>query len=183
MMVVMLMVVTAAALLVMIMVMMLMVVTAAAMLVMVVVVMVMLLLQLSQLSSQSCLTLHRLDQLLAGKLVPGGGHDGGIFVVLPDHGNRGIQLCLSSGVRTREDDGGGSLDLVIIELTKVLHVDLDLACVTYCHGIAQGHFLIGDLVHGADNIAELAHAGGLDDDSVRVILLDDLGQCLAKVAY
>ena len=143
----------------------------------------MLLLQLCQLSSQCCLALHCAQQLLASQVAPGGGDDGSLGIVLPQQRHGCIQLGLGDGISTGQDDGGSGLDLVIIELAEVLHIDLDLARVGNGDGIAQGDFLIGDLVHCADNIRQLAHTGGLDEDAVRVILLDDLSQGLAEVAH
>ena len=190
MMMVMLVVVAAAAFLIVMMVMMLvLLVVMAAAAVLVVVVVVMLLsgqafhLHLSQFGSQGCLSLHGGDQLIAGQLGPGGGDDGGDLIVLPDHGNAGVQLGLGHGIGAGQDDGGCGLDLIVIELAKVLHVDLHLAGVSNGHGVAQGHVLIGHLVDSADNVGQLAHAGGLDDDAVGVILRDDLGQGLSEVAH
>ena len=148
---------------------------------MVVMVMFMLFLQLCQLSSQSCLTVHCTQQLLTGQLIPGSGNDGSIPVVLPQHGNSGIQLCLRNGTGTGEDDGRSGFHLIVVELTEVLHVDLDLACVYDSHGIAQGNGFRSHLIDSADDIRQLANAGGFNDDPLRVILLDDLGQSLTEV--
>ena len=188
-MVVMLVVVMAAAAFpVVIMVVMLVVMVAAAafLIIMVVVVMVMvlmLLLQLCQLLGQGRLALQSVKDLLTGELAPGGGDDGGSGIVLSQHGHGGVQLCLGNGIGPGQDDGGSGFDLVVVELAEVLHVDLHLTGVHHCHGIAQGHGFAGDLVHGTDHIGQLAHAGGLNDDPVGIILLDHLGQGLAKVAH
>jgi hypothetical protein len=162
----------------------LMIVTAAAMLLMLMmVVMLVLLLQLGQLCCQGCLAFHGLQQLCAGELIPGSGDNGGLLIVLPDQGNGGIQLILGHHIGTGQDDGGSSFDLVVIELTKVLHVDLHLTGIADSHGVTQGHILIGHLLHSADHIGQLAHAGGLDNDAVGVVLCDDLLQSLAEVTH
>ena len=183
MMMVMLMVVMAAAALVLLMVMvMLMVMVTAAALVFFMM-MLMFLLQLCQFSSQSGLTFHGLDQLLAGQLIPGGGNDGRLLVMLTNQGNGCIQLCLRRGIGTGENDGGSGFDLVVVELTEVLHVDLHLAGIADSHGVAQSDLVIGDLFHSGNDIGQLADTGGFDDDPVGVILLDHLRQRLAEVAH
>ena len=169
---------------VMMLVLLVVMVTAAAMLIMVMMmVMLMGMLQLCQFLCQSGLTLHSLDQLGAGKLTPGSGDNGGLLVMLPDQGNRGIQLGLRCGIGTGENDGGSGFDLVVVELTKVLHIDLHLAGIADSNGVTQRHFLIHNLLHSADNIGQLAHTGGLNDDPVGVVLRDDLLQRLAEVAH
>ena len=163
-----------------------MVAAAAAVLILVMVMMVMMLVlvhQLGKLVGQGGLTLHGGGELLAGELRPGGGDDDGLVIVLPKHGNGGVQLGLGNGIRPGQDDGGGGLHLVVVELTEVLHIDLDLARVYHGYGVAQGHFLIHDLLHRADDIGQLAHAGGLDENPVGVVLLDNIGQRLAEIAH
>ena len=188
MMVVMLMIVVAATALALfvVMVMMLMVmVTAAALLIMVmmmVVMMLMLLLQLGKVGSQCCIAFHGLDQLLAGELCPVGGDQGSLVIALTDQLHSGIQLVLGHILAPGQDDGGSGLDLVIVELTEVLHVDLDLACIGNSNGVAQLHIMTHDLLHCADDIGQLAHTGGLNDDPVGMELRDHLLQRLAEVA-
>ena len=159
------------------------VVTAAAVTLFVVMVMVVLFLQLCKLRSQGCLTFHGLQQLLTGQFAPGSGDNGGMLIVLPEHGNCHIQLLLRDRIGAGEDNGGSSFHLVIVELAKVLHIHLNFAGIHYCNRVAQKHILGSDLLHSGDHIAELAHAGGLDDDAVGVVLRDDLGQRPAKVAH
>ena len=43
--------------------------------------------------------------------------------------------------------------------------------------------MANDLLHGANDIGQLADAGGLDDDTVGMVLSDDLLQGLAEVAH
>ena len=166
----------------MVMMLMVMVMTAAAMLVMVMVMFVVMH-QLCDLSCQGSLTLHSLDQLCTGEGVPGSGDDGSSFIVLPEHSNCSIQLLLGNGIGAGENNGRGGFHLVVIELTKVLHINLDLAGVHNSNGVAQGHFLIGDLIDRCDHIRQLANTGGFNNDAIRIVLLNDLGQCLAEVTH
>ena len=148
-----------------------------------VVVMLLLLMQLCQLGSQSGLAFQCGSQLLAGQLAPGSGDDGSLVVVLPEHGHGSIQLGLGDGIGTGQDDGGSGFDLVVVELAEVLHIDLHLTGIHNRHGVANGNFLVGDLVDRTDHIRQLANAGGLDDDPVRMILVDHPGQGLAEVTH
>ena len=182
------MVMAAAALFLVVMV-VLMVVTAAALVIVVVmfvVVMVMMLvvlLQLGKLCCQSGLALHGLHQLLTGELGPGGGDNGSLVIVLPEHGNGSIQLCLGNGIGTGQNDGGSGFDLVVVELAEVLHIDLHLAGIHHRNGIAQRHIFADDLIHGADDIGQLANTGGLNEDPVGMVLRNHLLQRLAEVTH
>ena len=162
MMMVLLVVVTAAAvvivIVVMVMVLLVVVIAAAMFIVIVVMVMVvMFLLQFLQLRGQGCLAFHRFQQLGTGQLTPRGRDDGGALIMLTQKRNGIVQFLLRNGVGTGENDGGGGLYLVIIELAEVLHIDLHLAGIHNRNGKAQGHFVIGDLLNGCDHIRQLAH--------------------------
>ena len=103
--------------------------------------------------------------------------------MLPQHTYGVVQLELGNGIGAGEDDGGGGFNLVVIELAEVLRIHLDLAGIHHRHGIAQGDIVGGDLVHSADDIGQLAHAGGLNNDPVGGILANHLLQGLAEVAH
>ena len=95
----------------------------------------------------------------------------------------GVKLALGDGIGPGQDDGGGGLDLVVVELSEVLHIDLHLPGVGHGNGVAQGDVLAGDLVHRADDVGELAHAGRFNENPVGMVLLDDLGQGLTEIAH
>ncbi len=122
---------------------------------------------------------------LAVQLIPGGGQDGGGGILLPQQGHGGLQLLLAQLLGAGEDNGAGGLDLVVIELAEVLHVDLHLAGVGHGDEAVElhvGHVLDG-VLHSYDHVAELANAGGLDKDSVGVELLLHVLQGGGKVAH
>ena len=129
--------------------------------------------------------LHGGQNGLAVDLIPGGGDDGGGGILLPQHGRGGLQLLLTQLLGTGEDDGAGGLDLVIIELSEVLHVDLHLAGVGHGDEAVQLHVrhVLHGVLHRHDHVTELAHAGGLDEDAVGPELLMDLLQGLVEVAH
>ena len=114
---------------------------------------------------------------------PGSGDDGSLCIVLSQQLHGSIQLLLRDGIGTGQDDGGSRLDLVVVELTEVLAVDLHLTGVNHSYGVTQGHFLVGHLVHSTDDIGQLANAGGLNQNPVRMVLVNHLLQSLAEVAH
>ena len=142
-----------------------------------------LLLQSCQFGSQGSLTFHRLYQLLAGKIVPRGGHHSCFGVMLPQQCHGGIQLGLRNGIGAGQDNGGSGLDLVVVELTKVFGVELDLASIGYGNSVTKCYIGTGHLFHGANDVGQLTNTGGFNNDPVGIILGDDLLKSLAKVAH
>ena len=180
MMLLMMMTATALTLLMVVVMVLLMMMTAAA-LTLFMVVMVMMLLH--QIPSRSILSLHSIHDLVAGQFVPGRGDQGSGGIMLPQQGHSSIQLCLCNGICAGQNNGGGRFDLIVVELTKVLHVNLYLAGIHHRNGIAQHHILARDLFHRSDHIRQLAHAGGLDDDPIRMVTLNHLSKGLAEITH
>ena len=77
------------------------------------------------------------------------------------------------------------LHLVVEELAEVLHIDLGLGGVH--HGDKAVEVQIGclglDALHGGNDVGQLAHAGGLDDDAVRGVVGQNLLEGRAEVAH
>ena len=94
-----------------------------------------------------------------------------------------IQLSLRDGIGPGQDDGGGSLDLVVIELTEVLHINLDLSGIRNGHPIAKTDVFAGDLFHRCNHIRQLAYTRGLNDNPVRMVLFNHFVQSLAEIAH
>ena len=136
----------------------------------------------SQLFGECVLLLHGLEDLCAGELVPRRRDDDGVLIVLAQQGHGGSQLLLGDGAGAAENDGGGGLDLVRVEFTEILQIDLALRGI--CHGdeAAERDALVRNTLYGADDVAELADAGRLDEDAVGMIVGDDLLQRAAEVA-
>ena len=171
----------------MIVVMMLVVViVAAAVAVLIMVVVVMLVGDfLHQLLGQRVAALHGGKDLSAGELVPGGGEDGSLGVFVPQQLHGGVQLGLVHLLGAGEENGAGVLHLVVEELAEVLHIDLGLGGVH--HGDKAVEVQIGclglDALHGGNDVGQLAHAGGLDDDAVRGVVGQNLLEGRAEVAH
>ena len=75
-------------------------------------------------------------------------------------------------------------DLIIIELTEVLHIHLDLVDIGHGDKAVQLHIqMLSHTLHSAGDIAQLAHTGGLNDDAVGVVLLHHLLQSGTEIAH
>ena len=128
--------------------------------------------------------LHGFEDLRAGDLVPGGGDDDGVAVVRAQLFHRGGHLLLAHILGAGEDDGVGVLDLVVEELAEVFHVHFALGGVGHGDEAVEGHGrFLRRALHGADHVAQLAHARRLDDDPVGVELLDHVVQGTAEIAH
>ena len=183
--------------LVLIVVLVVMMVAAAVVLVLIVVVMVMMVVLVlilvgmghvggaglgQQLGDEVALAVHDGDDLCAGQDGPVGGDDGGGGVLLCQQGDGGSDLLLTGVAGAAQDDAGRMADLVVIELTEVLHIHLDLVHVGDGDKAVQDDGqILGDALDGAGHVGQLADARRLNEDAVRVVGLDDLLQCLAEV--
>ena len=203
MLVVVIMVVVVMLMLVFIIVIVVMVMAAAAMLIMVIIVVVVMVLVLlvlvlvlvgvllvglgshsDQLSLEVVLGGHGLQDLLAGQGVPGSGDDGGGGVLLTQHGYSGGDLFLGGVLGAAQDDAACVADLVVVELTEVLHIHLDLVDVGHGNEAAQLNIqMLGHALDSAGHVGQLADAGGLDNDAVGVVLLHHLLQSGAEIAH
>ena len=132
---------------------------------------------------QRILLLHGLHELRAAELIPGSGDDHGLGILLPDQLHRLLQLFLVHALGPGQDDGAGALHLVVVEFAEVLHVDPDLSGVADRHHAADLHLIGLRALHRLGHVRELAHAGGLDQDPVGMILRHDLLQRFAEVAH
>ena len=139
--------------------------------------------QTGQLLLQGVLVLHGLQDLLAVQLLPGGGDDGGVGVVLPQQLYRVHELLFAHAAGAAEDDGGSVLDLVVVELAKVLHINLALGGIGHGDESVELDIVVLHLLNRTDDVGQLAHAGGLNDDAVGLELEQNLLQGLAEVAH
>ena len=171
-----------------VLVMVMLMLVAAALAVLVVIVVVMLVMMVVDLLHQSVghgLLLNGGEDGLAVQLIPGGGEDDGLGVLLTKHGHRLLQLLLGQLLGAGEEDGAGGLHLIVVELAEVLHVDVDAGAVAHHHVAVEGQLGdgLGSLLHRADDVGQLAHAGGLDEDAVGLELLVDILQSLSEIAH
>ncbi len=145
--------------------------------------MLVVMLQLLQIMTDGGCALHGLQQLLTGQLIPRGNHQRCIGIVLTQQCDGRIQFRLCNGICARENDGRSSFDLVVVEFAEVFHIDLDLACIGNCNLVAQNNIVIEHLFNSGHHIGQFANAGRFNYNAVGMVLLNDLGQCLAEVAH
>ena len=118
------------------------------------------------------------------QLVPRGGDDGGSLIVLADQLDALVDLVLVHVLGTAEQDGLGALDLIAEELAEVADIHLALDHVDHSSAAAQLQVMgFGSLGYHAADVGQLAHAGRLDDDAVRMIGVDQFADGLAEVAH
>ena len=137
-----------------------------------------------QLGHQVPLAVHDRHNLCAGQLAPVGGHNGGGGVLGLQQRHGGGHLLLVGGAGAAQQNAGGMADLVVIELAKVLHIHFNLVHVGDGHKAVEGDGQrLGHALHGAGHVAELAHAGRLNEDAVGMVGVHHLFQRLPEIAH
>ena len=90
--------------------------------------------------------------------------------MLAQQGDGGCQLFLADGGSTAENDAGRRLNLIRIELTEILQIDLAFCRVRHSDEAAQYDFVRCNAFHRTDHVTELSDAGRLDKNAVRLVL-------------
>ena len=119
------------------------------------------------------------------EIIPRGGDDTYAGMRLFDEDAALLDAVGAEHLGAAEDDGIGSLDLIKEELAEVLHMHAALACIHNRRAAADFHFgmLVAALFHCGDDLAQLAHAGGLDNQTVGLVLVDQLVHSLLEIAH
>ena len=139
---------------------------------------------LHQFHNKIIFLLHGCQNLRSGNLIPGCGHDGRLIISLPDHRNNLIQFLIRYLLRSAQDNGPGTLDLIVIELTEILHEHFAFHGICNCRVGGKLHVtLLCNLQHCLHNIRQLAHTGGLNDNTVRSKLLQYILQCRPEIPH
>ena len=94
-----------------------------------------------------------------------------------------IDFLLAQPLYVAQDNGAGVLHLVHVEFAEVLQIHLRLLGIYHGGEAVQLNLIILQILNGDDNIGKLAHAGWLDENPVRMVLLDNLVQCLSEISY
>ena len=139
--------------------------------------------QFFQLLCQGVLALDGGQNLPTCQLIPRRGDNRRRGIMLPQKRHTGLQLILGHTIGTAEHDTAGMVDLVIIELTEILHVNT--AFTSICDGCeaVQLYSFVFHLLHRTDDIAELAHTRRLDKNTVGVQFIQHLLQSLGEIAH
>ena len=148
----------------------------------VMVMMLVLLLELCNGSVKSILALHSLENILTVKLIPRCGYYNSLGVMLSDKLNGGVDLLILRILGMRKHDAGSVSDLIVIELTEILHIHLTLIGVGNCSEAIK--LCIGSLdrLNSLDNVGELTYSAGLDNHSIGMELLEDLSESLREIS-
>ncbi len=121
--------------------------------------------------------------LRAADFRPGGGHDGGVRILFTNFRDAVVQFFLGNVVGVAQNDSRGVFDLVEEELAEVLGVDFELVGVHNGYRAADLGLFVAEAGDGADDVAQFADAGGLDENALGLELVDDLVEGLAEVAH
>ncbi len=137
------------------------------------------------LALQILLTLDGLQNHFSVQLCKRRCDDRRLLVVLANQRDRLINLLLRSLVGARQNDGAGILNLVDKELAEILKINSRLRRIHNRHCTAQLHVrnLCSGLLDGTHHIVELADAGGLDQNALRLIGLHNLLQRGVEIAH
>ena len=151
------MIMSAAALSVVVMMLMLfMIMSAAALSVMVV---MMLMLFLKHLLLQGYRMLHNLYQFLTVKILNRSRDDSSILIQATEKLQRLLNLFLTCNIGTAHDDGTCILDLVIKELTEVLHIHFAFFCINNsCIAVQFNVNLVLNTLYSLDNVRKLTNS-------------------------
>ena len=138
--------------------------------------------QMLQFCLEGISAFHGFENHLAAELIPGGGDDGCTGVMLQNQVDAFVQLLFGDVCGAAQNDAACVFNLVVEEFTEVLHVHLALGCVRNGGEGVQTDFIGVHALYGADDVGELADAGGFDQDTVGMEFIQNLLQRFAEVA-
>ena len=166
---------------VMLMLLVIMVMAAATLVIMMMVMMLMLFLKHFLL--QRYRMLHNLYQFLSVKVLNRSCDDGCIFIQAAKKLQGLLNFLLSCDICTAHDDGACILDLIVKELTEVLHVHLAfLGINNSCIAVQFDVNLILNTLYSFDNVRKFTNSGWLDEDSVRVVFGNNFFQGSTEIS-
>ena len=127
---------------------------------------------------------HYLQKLLSVQIPNGSCDNGGSAVDPPEklHGGRGFVFV--HNIRPAHDDRSGVLYLIIEKLAEISHIHFAFLGVYHrCVAVQHQSCILLNALYCFDHIGELAHAGWLDQDPVRMIGGDNFLQGSAEISY
>ena len=122
-----------------------------------------------------------MEDFPAVNLLPRGSNKNGIGILLSYESNAVGELTLSGLSGVGKDDGGCVLNLVIIELAKVLHIHFALVDIDN-NGVGA-KLCIGavNTLYSLDDIGELSDTRWLNDDAVGMEFVKHTAKCGGKI--
>ena len=113
---------------------------------------------------------HDFQYLFPSKLCRRCGHDMSLIIQSAQGLHRFIHLILRRNVRSAENDGAGILYLILIEFSEISQIHLAFIHISHCDMTVQkqvAFFLYP--FHSLHHIGKHTDAGGLDDDTIRMV--------------
>ena len=132
---------------------------------------------------ESGFLLHSGEDLRTVQLIPISGYDHCICILLPQKGHALCQFRLAHTGGMAEDNSTRVLHLVVEKLTEVLHIHFALLGVHHGGKAVQLDLVGVDILHRTDYVAQLSHAGGLDQDALGGVVVDHLLKGTAEIAH
>ena len=124
-----------------------------------VVVMMMLMLLLKHLLLQGYRMLHNLYQLLTVKILDRSCNDSSILIQAAEKLQGLLNLFLTCNISTAHDDSTCILDLIIKELTEVLHIHFAFFCINNsCIAVQFNVNLVLNTLYSLDNVRKLTNS-------------------------
>ena len=118
------------------------------------------------------------------EFIPRSSDDAGLFIVLPEQGDALFDAVFACILGTAENDGFGIFDLVDEEFAEVAGVDPALADVGNGGAACQLHIMgLRDIVDNLADIGELADAGRLNENAVRMVGIDQFCKGFVEIAH
>ena len=127
---------------------------------------------------------NNLQQLLSRQLRTGRRHNGRLLVQPPQQFHVLLHLGGVRHIRAAQHNGAGIFNLVVEKLTEILHIHPALGGVHHGHGAVENHVHVaGHVPHRLHHVRQLAHAGGLDDNPIRMVFGQHLFQRFAEISH
>ena len=133
-------------------------------------IMMMVLMLFHKLFFQRIYLFHCLKNVLSIDIIPRCCNDGSLIILFTDHLYTGVQLIIRHLLGTAENYCSCIFDLVIVELSVVLHIHFAFLGIYNNSGTVDLNAL-SDILYCFDNVRQLAYTGRLNDHTVRRILL------------
>ena len=131
---------------------------------------------------KSGFSFHSLKKLCAGELFPRSGNDYRGSIMIFQKGDAISDLLVGHFTGMAEDDTTCVFYLVVEEFTKIFHVHFALVGINNGSKAVELSAFCVSVLYRLDHVGELAHAGGLNEDTVGSILVDHLFQSDCKVS-
>ena len=163
-------------------VMLMLVIVAMALVIVMVVMMLVLFFKLCHCSIESILVLHSLKNILSVKLIPRCRNYNSLGVMLSDKLHCGINLLVLCVISVRKNDAGCISDLIVVELTEVLHIHLALVSIGNGSKAIELGILSLYRLNRLNNVGELSYSAGLNNHSIGMELLEHLRESLREIS-